>query len=292
VAGQDLTVAILIGDNDQVPGYETKLLEGVTDHYYRCIDTADYDSDIGTPDIEVGRFAVSTEAELETVVRKQVRYETGVFADSSWLNRFSFIATDDSSHFKVAEASFDYLIDRYTTPLGFLGDFPQNPQAGGDLLFAIRHKAVSNQVLDRMRAGRGFINYGGHGGENAWQGPEISAQDVQSIQHPHATPFVMSNACLTGKFVGDSFAETWQRHPQGSVAFWGSMDSTYWSEDDILQRRVYDVMFRDADLRLGKFTDAGLSEVWRFYGGKGRSKYYWETYLVFGDPSTTIRLKP
>jgi hypothetical protein len=290
--GLSLQEAMIVGDNGQVPGYETPLLEGVTDHYYRCLDGVTYDSDIGTPDIEVGRFAVASEAELEAVVKKQIRYEQGNFADKSWINRFSLIATDDSSNYPIAEASFDYLTDKYTTPLGYLGSFPKNPQTGGDLLYAIRHSANSSQVVERMKEGRGFINYGGHGNEDSWDGPEVTADDVHAITHADATPFVMSNSCLTGKFTVDSFAETWQRHPQGSIAFWGSMDSTYWDEDDVLQRKVYDVMFRDKSLRLASFTDAGLAEVWRYYGGKGRSKYYWETYVVFGDPSTTIRLNP
>ncbi len=285
----DLRQILLVGDNGEVPGYTSDLLEGVTDHYYRCLDS-DYESDIGAPDVALGRFAVETEAELAVVVKKQIRYEQGNFKDRSWLKRFSLIATDDSSHFQVAEASFDYLTDRYTGPQGYFGNFPKLAQTGGDLLYAIRHSATGSQVVERLKEGRGFINYGGHGNEDSWDGPEVSQEDVESIHH-EATPFVMSNACITGKFVVDSFAETWQRHESGSVAFWGSMDSTYWDEDDVLQRKVYDVLFRDGNRRIEDFTDAGLEEVWRFYGGKGRSKYYWETYVVFGDPSTEIRLK-
>lgn len=290
--GVRLTEAMIIGDNEDVPGYTTSLLSGVTDHFLRCLDGTDYLADLGTPDISVGRFAVHTEAELAAVVAKQIKYQQGAFIDKSWISKFSFIATDDESHYQVAEASFDYLTSRYTGPLGFLGTFPILEQVGGDLLYAIRYKAQSSQVLERLREGRGFINYGGHGGPDSWLGPEITADDVKSLQPKEATPFVMANACDTGKFTKDSFAETWLRHPTGAVAYWGSMDSTYWDEDDLLQRKVYDQMFRDRNLELGEFTDAGLAEVWRYYGGRNRSKYYWETYVVFGDPSLNIRLNP
>ncbi len=291
-AKSNLVEAMIVGDNADVPGYATTLIAGVTDHYYRCLDEADYSKDLGAPDIDVGRFSVHTEAELAAVVSKQLRYERGAFTDKSWISKFSFIATDDESHYQVAEASFDYLTDRYTAPLGYLGTFPNLIQLGGDLLYAIRHKATSAQVLDRLKEGRGFINYGGHGGPDSWLGPEITAADVATIQHPEATPFVMSNSCDTGKFIGNSFAEAWLRHPNGAVAYWGSMDSTYWNEDDRLQRRIYDMMFKEGDVRLGDFTTAGLSEVWRYYGGRNRSSYYWETYIVFGDPSLQVRLKP
>ena len=89
----------------------------------------------------------------------------------------------------------------------------------------------------------------------------------------------------------ESFAETWIRHPAGAIVFWGSMDSTYWDEDDILERRMFDAVYRDGLREFGKMTDYGLTEVWRQYGGAGKSKYYWETYTIFGDPSLELRTK-
>jgi hypothetical protein len=67
------------------------------------------------------------------------------------------------------------------------------------------------------------------------------------------------------------------------------MDLTYWKEDDILQRRMYDAIYRAGSLEIDRFTAHALKEVWRHYGGQGRSKYYWETYVSFGDPSLSIR---
>jgi len=40
---------------------------------------------------------------------------------------------------------------------------------------------------------------------------------------------------------------------------------------------------------LSELTTAGLEEVWRYFGGKNLSRYYWETYNTFGDPSTPMR---
>lgn len=61
-------------------------------------------------------------------------------------------------------------------------------------------------------------------------------------------------------------------------------------EDDILERKMYDGIFAQGKLGFGAFTDYALAEVWRHYGGAVRSKYYMETYVLFGDPSMQMHL--
>lgn len=283
--------AIIFGDNDAVPGSGSQYLSGVTDHYYRCLDTADYDKDIGTPDIAIGRIAVQTEQELAAVVSKHLKYVRSDFKSKSWYRQLSFLASDDPYFWQVAEGTHNYAIDTYTAPLGYLGEFPEANQPGGDRLYAITHKVSDATVLEKMKAGRALINYGGHGSIESWAAPAVNKDDVLSMKHPDALPVVISNACLTGHFIDDSFAETWQRHPHGSIMFWGSMDSTYWDEDDILERRMYDALYRDNKKQFSAFTDFALQEVWRYYGGEGRSKYYWETYVLFGDPLMSLHTK-
>jgi subtilisin-like proprotein convertase family protein len=103
-------------------------------------------------------------------------------------------------------------------------------------------------------------------------------------------PFVIGNACLTGDFrVGESFGETWQRAPAGAITYWGSMDSTYWDEDDLLERAMFDGIYRDGRLAFGDITNYALGQIWAHYAGEGRSKYYWETYVTYGDPSLDLR---
>src|SRR5690606_22242296 len=46
----NLQYALLIGDSDTLPAKRGTHIGGVTDHYYRAIDTANYDSDINGPD--------------------------------------------------------------------------------------------------------------------------------------------------------------------------------------------------------------------------------------------------
>ena len=284
-----LGYALIIGDEADVPSHPSEHITGVTDHYFRSIDTADYETDIGAPDIGVGRISVSSEAELAIVLAKNMKYERGQFASTEWLKMMTWIASNDPNYWQVAEGSFNYSLDLYNKSLGYYGAFPTAHQAGGDLLYAITHHAEGAQVAAQMKAGRGFINYGGHGGVEYWAGPEVVAADVQAMDHADALPVVIANACVTGQFTSDSFGETWLKHRNGAVMYWGSMDSTYWDEDDILQKRLYDILWRDKKFGFAQFTNLSQTELWKHYGGEGLSKYYFETYVTFGDPTMTYR---
>ncbi|MBY0517317.1 MAG: hypothetical protein K2P81_10435 [Bacteriovoracaceae bacterium] len=283
-----LKYVVIIGDSEDVTAKESDNISGITDHYYAAIDTNDYASDILTPDLYVGRFSASNDAELNMILKKYTRYIKGDFSRMDWLSHVSFLATDD--RYEVAEGTHNYVIDTYTSKKGYSGVFPAARQNGGDKLYAITNRAGTNDVMKAISQGRSIVNYSGHGANTYWAGPEVDQSHVRSLQ-TSALPFVISNACITGDFrVDESFAETWQRHEWGAVMFWGSMDSTYWDEDDILERRMYDGIFVNGLKAFGPVTHNALNEVSKFYGGQGRSVYYWETYHMFGDPSLNVRM--
>lgn len=283
-----LKYALIIGEAADVPAHESDNISGVTDHYYRAIDTDNYDADINGPDIGVGRVSVDSGDQLDAVLSKFTRYTEGAFAEEGWLNQVAFIATDD--RYQVAEGTHNYVVSTHTAPKRYTGVFPAANQDGGDKLYPVTYHVTDSKVVEVMNQGRTIIEYSGHGSNTSWAGPNISQSDVRSLTNANALPFVIGNACITGDFrVAESFAETWQRHPAGAITYWGSMDSTYWDEDDLLERYMFDHIYRDGALAFGDVTSYALGEVWRNYGGNGKSKYYWETYHVFGDPSLDLR---
>ena len=279
----------IIGDSDDITAYKTTSTGTKTDHYYASIDTENYINDIDTPDLAVGRISVNTEEQLAVVLEKNTRYLEKAkrnLESFTWSKNLAFIATDDK--YEVAEGTHNYVIDNYSGNLGYLGNFPLANNAGGDKLYAITNKATDAQVVEYMNQGRSIINYSGHGSNDGWYGPTISQDDVRGLTS-NALPFVISNACLTGNYMkGESFSETWQRHPNGAIVFWGSTTYTYWDEDDILEKRMFDNIFKDKERNFGRMTNYALAEVWKFYGGAGKSQYYWEAYHVFGDPSLDL----
>ena len=289
-AQKDLQFAIIIGDASDVPGKSSNTISGLTDHYFSSIDTNDYAKDMNGPDISVGRIAVTNEDQLATVLRKYTRYINGDFKTTNWLSSASFLATNDQ--WELAEGTHNYAIDTYTSHKGYEGNFPAARQVGGDKLYAITNRAENSDVMNSITKGRSIINYSGHGANTYWDAPRVDQDDVRSLDKTTSSlPFVISNACITADYrVDESFAETWQRSEWGAVAYWGSMDSSYWDEDDILEKRMYDGIFTLNKKNFGEITEHALSEVWKHYGGKNRSAYYWETYHVFGDPSINLRI--
>ncbi len=292
--GENLRFAILIGDVEDVPAFSSTRIYGVTDHPYRSVDRDDYANDINAPDIGVGRLSVSTDSELTVVVDKIERYLKGDFTehftiegDSSWLRHPAFIATHD--RYQVAEATHNHVINEFFKPRDYLQSFPEASGRGGDQLYPVSLGATRRQIVSHMSGGRFIVNFSGHGSHGGWE--DVSTQDVLAMNHPSALPWVLSNSCITGDFrVGSVFAETWLRHPHGAIAFWGSMDSSYWDEDDVLEKGAYRAVFERSIRSFDMIHQAGLSEVWRYYGGAGRSQYYWETYVTFADPSLYVRL--
>jgi hypothetical protein len=287
----DLQYALIIGDLEDVDSKRSNIIRGRTDHYYRAIDTDDYEDDINGPDIGVGRLTVNSEAELDVVMAKLTRYQENDFVDLDWTADVSFIATDDYTFHKLAEGSHDHVIDNYTSGLGYTGIFPSANNRGGDQLYAIEHKAKSSHLETSFAEGRTIINYSGHGLPTGWHGPQFTQNQVRNLSQD-SLPFVISNSCYTGKFTEDeAFAETWIKEAHGAIMFWGSMDVTYWDEDDILEKSMYEGIFKKDRRTFAEITQHALQGVWTFYGGKARSKYYWETYTTFGDPSIQLKSK-
>ncbi|MBS1958785.1 MAG: hypothetical protein JST80_04860 [Bdellovibrionales bacterium] len=288
-----LKYAMIVGDVEDVPSHDSQIISGVTDHYYRAIDTNDYNSDINGADIGLGRVSVANEQQLKVVVDKFIRYQQAAVARphaGDWAKHVSFVATDD--RYEIAEGTHNYVIDTYTKKLGYSGTFPSilAPQ-GGDRLYAITHHAGTNDLLKAFSEGRSIIDYSGHGGDTYWVGPQFTQANIQQIANDDALPFVVGNACNTGEFTtSEAFGETWIRSNK-AIAYWGSMDSTYWDEDDILERKMADGIFQYGRLKLGDFTNYAMTALWAQYGGQGKSAYYWETYVLFGDPSIDLRLK-
>jgi hypothetical protein len=283
-----LAYAMIVGDVEDVQSKNSDIISGLTDHFYRSLDTNDYASDINGPDIGVGRVSARNETQLAAILQKFTRYTLGTFSTDKWLNEISFLATNDQ--WQVAEGTHNYVINTHTKNKGYTGVFPEALQPGGDQLYSVTHRVSDDRVHDALGLGRTIIDYSGHGATTYWDAPYVDQDTVRNLKDPNALPFVIANACITGDFrESESFGETWQRHPFGAITYWGSMDSTYWDEDDILERKMFDGIFTADKRSFAEITHHALAETWAYFGGEGFANYYWETYVLFGDPSIQLR---
>ncbi len=269
------TYVLLVGDSPQIPTYTGTETGTCTDLYYTTLVGSDY-----FPDVFIGRFSASTEAQVTTIVDKTVYYETGDFPSTDWIKKAAMTASDDGTYWSLAEGTQNFVISTYLDPAGFTSD----------KLYAHTYGAGTAQVLASVNAGRGIVCYTGHGSETSWGGPAFSQSNVNSLTNDGMYSFVASHACLTNQFtVGECFGETWTRAPhKGGFAFWGATDYSYWDEDDILERGMYKGWFVENIEFICGMTNYGLHEVYTYYSGGGMSKYYYEEYNLLGDPSAVV----
>ena len=289
--GYRMRYVLLIGDYEDVPSYQSNISDNVTDHYYACLDGPDYASDVSAPDVSVGRISARDENDLKSIFQKQTTYQRGHFSGEDWLRHPSFLATNDQ--WQIAEGTHNYVLDSYLKGGQYFGDFPTSHNLGGDQIFAVTHKAGAQDVLHALRTGSFFVDYSGHGSVTFWQNPQLLQPDIRSFSHRDARPFVIGNACITADFrTPESFAETWQRHSAGAIAYWGSTVLTYWGEDDILERSFADGVWKQGLTTFGETTDYAKQRLWLHYGGAELAAYYQEAYHLFGDPSLMFRFAP
>jgi hypothetical protein len=287
---------LLVGDynngTDSITNYNfrSESTSFRTDLYYF---TMDNESEF-VPDILYGRFPVRNTTQLANMFAKLEAYEAASGAEA-WVKKAAFLGSDDSSFWNVAEGTHNYVISAYTQPKGYTGIFPTNPYPGGDKLYAHTYNADTQDVIASINNDRVMVVYSGHGSSTGWVGPALSQANVRALTGV-AVPYVASHACITADFtVNESFGDTWVIEPtNGSITFVGASNYSYWDEDDILERTIFDTLYDDPSginvPSVGQMKHAGLVAV--DASNTDLDQYYWEEYHLFGDPSLVIVLAP
>lgn len=98
-SNSNLYYLLIVGDNADVPGQSSSLMNThVTDFYYSCMDG---DNDL-TPDLLFGRLPVATASEANVVVDKIINYEKNPVSDASFyktgINCAYFQDNDNNSY--------------------------------------------------------------------------------------------------------------------------------------------------------------------------------------------------
>ncbi|MBD3366560.1 MAG: hypothetical protein GF405_00125, partial [Candidatus Eisenbacteria bacterium] len=264
------TFVLLVGDTGQIPAWTGSSSSSASNLYYGCMDAGDD----WLPDIYVGRFSCDTEAEVTLLTEKTTDYTRfALSSGADWIKEATFMASTDNH--TVSEGTHNYVIDTWLTPDGYTSN--KRYYYSG---------ATTQQVIDDVNGGISMLTYSGHGSVNSWaDGPPMDATDVNGLTNAEMLPMVQSYSCLTGSFDSSCFGETWTLAPYGGVLFLGASTYSYWDEDDIMERAVYDAWFgNDYTWARGMFNE-GLWAVYEAYSGGGRTRYYYEAYTVFGDPA-------
>ncbi|MAT44802.1 MAG: hypothetical protein CL609_20900 [Anaerolineaceae bacterium] len=290
------TYLLLVGDTNYVPSWPTSqtpvcttspCFSKATDLYYATM-TADY-----VPDLLVGRLPAQNQTQLDTILSKLTSY-AALTGNEDWVQKAAFVATADSSHYPEAEGSHNYVITTHTLPRGYSGSFPTNPSPGGDKLYYVSESARETDLKTAINDERSLVIYSGHGSPTSWSDFGFTSSDINTLDADQVYPFVAGFACETNDIANTSyptvFGETWLVTPnKGAIVYLGSADYSYWGPDDVLERRLFDkfyeVLLPQNTLSTSIFH--GLTAVQNQYSDFAR--YYWETYMLLGDPSIRIK---
>ena len=279
---------LLVGDTDTIPHMKGNgTANPATDLYYSTVDGSDMYADIG-----VGRFPAKNVEQLGNMVRKTLEYEKALWPGTDhWLESMALMASQDRSW--VTEGTQDWVCSTILEPAGIECEKYYNRQG-----------ATSQQVLQAINSGQNMVIYTGHGDVNAWiDGPVIYAGEVYGLLNT-VYPFVSSYACLTGQYEADEcFSETWLRAPNAGVAMWASSVSSFWDEDDVLERAQMWGLFNGTQIPekieeyieipwFSGFCDFAkiVLDLWAS-GGESTLRYF-EMYNLMGDPETMAWTMP
>jgi gingipain R len=268
---------LLLGDTNTIPadrGDTGWLLKHFTDLHYACVDGNDW-----VPDLAYGRFPVRTGDQAWHMVQSVIAYERMLMPTTDWLEGSVFIGGEDPNYWDVAEATHRYVISTHIVPSGM------------DYTVVRGHFGGNTQdITAAINAGTTVANYSGHGGPGSWADPAFSQNNIRNLHNETMLPFVISNACDTGKYAkAECFGETWVRgegNGGGAIAFYGASNSSYWDGDDYLERDLFDLAFDTSFTTLGEMTIGAQILVDR--SGYGRSHYYYEIYNLMGDPALDL----
>ncbi len=266
---------LLVGDAQFLPGGTATTYSGPTDLYYACLDDGGW-----IPDCFLGRFSVTTTGEAITMAQRVIDYENTVGVQS-WVQNALFIASNDNS--SVSQGTHNYCVSTYLDPRSY-NSIKVYPAQGGSAADAVA----------AINSGVSMLTFSGHGSTTSWADMSFTQGYFNQLTNDGMFPGVISHACITGDYsVATCWAETWTRTPnRGGLYFWGSVPSSYWSEDDIQERGEYD-SFLGNDVYWPKgYMNQGLMAVYEYYSGGGRTKYYYEGYTLFGDPSVITKTWP
>jgi VCBS repeat-containing protein len=286
-----LTFVLLGGDAEQVPTpiYGT---DSASDPTYSYIVGDDH-----YPDLFVGRFSAQNDQDIETQVERSIEYEKYPQEEADWYHRGVGIASnegpgdDDEMDWEHIRNIRTQLLDYYYTEVDELYDGSHGGEdEPGD--------PTDDMVSDALNAGRGIINYCGHGGPQSWVTTGFDNDDVNALTNDNMLPFIWSVACNNGDFnhYDACFGEAWLRathngEPTGAICTFMSSISQYWSPPMEAQDEFNAILVESYEENkkntFGGISFNGCMSMNDKYGEEGYDMT--DTWHVFGDPSLQVR---
>jgi hypothetical protein len=274
-AASDLAFVLLVGDAAQVAtGWSS---DGSSDpSYSKIVGSDDY------PEILIGRFSAESAAQVDNQVQRTIDYETLPATAADWFKKGVGIGSNEGPG-DDGEMDYEHIDNIKDDLLGYGYTEVDEIYDPG---------ASAGAVSAAVNAGRGIINYCGHGSDTSWGTTGFSNSNVSALTNVDELPFIVSVACVNGNFAsGTCFAEAWLRAgsaaaPTGAIAMYASSVNQSWNPPMAAQDEINDLLVAEAYFSFGALAFAGSSLMMDEYGWDGTAMF--DTWHVFGDPSLRV----
>jgi hypothetical protein len=272
----DLAFVLLVGDAEQVVPPTTRKGEAI-DPTYSLLSGAD-----SYPDIIVGRFSAETPDEVDTQVLRTIEYEATQSTTKDWFKKGTGIGSEEGTG---DDGEYDWEhIDYIRDDLLAYGYTEVDQIYGAE--------ASAADVTAALDAGRGIINYCGHGSASSWGTTGFSTTHVNALVNDNMLPFIFSVACVNGEFEGQTcFAEAWLRatngtEPTGAIGIYAASVNQSWSPPMAAQDEFVDRLVAESYFSFGALCFAASCLMMDEYGDAGVDMF--NTWHIFGDPSLRV----
>lgn len=285
---------LIAGDPAIIP--TSRDTKNVSDLYYGEFDG---DGDF-IPDLFIGRLPASDTAQMSGMVRKIIDYETFRYGPENEFWAGALATAGNAPGFELyMNGQVSYLYNNYlgrdTSLNAIRWLYPEAPLKDDSL------RTVFNNGLS-------FLNYTGHGEATGFSDPVFKTSAVKDLTNGNAYPLIIANACRTAQInVASCFGTAMVTTPdKGAIGFIGCTNDSFWSDDffwsvgpgtpglEITYATsgigAFDRLFHtngeqpgDWYHTMGQINFSGNMSV--SASTSPRKKYYWETYILLGDPS-------
>jgi hypothetical protein len=241
------------------------------------------------PDMMAGRLAVNTSTEASAMVSKIVAYEQSPVA-GDWKQRI--LAVADNA---------DQVGDFAQTSENLLASYLVQPYQAERVYYGVTHTTpdqARTAIQDGINAGKLLVNFVGHADQISWAAERMfKTDDVPLLQNGGKLPVMLPMTCWDGYYIYpyppdralDALAEVVTRADgRGAVASWSPTGLGVATGHDSLNRGFFQAVFLDNLRELGQATHAGKLRLW----SSGSNRDLLDTYLLFGDPATSLPLPP
>jgi len=272
-----LTFILLVGDAAQVQPYGTN-----KDPLYACLEGGDY-----YPDAFIGRFSAETGVHVETQVDRVLYYESDPFISGDWMHKGTGVASSLGSGIGY-NGWADYVMMDIIRDSLLAWNYTEVDQIYDP-------NCSASDVTNALNAGRGIVNYCGHGSITSWSTTGFSVSNINALTNDNMLPFIICVACYNGNFIGGTtcFGESWLRAtnnttggPTGAIGCYASVISQDWKPPMIAEYHANMFLLHEQVTTLGNYYFSGAMQMMDENTGGQNEFQYW---TVFGDPSLKLR---